>query len=158
MHWSLLWQRPLWAWFSQSWSMDLGVGLPTHHDVKLIETNHATQDGRTKNIMCRHQVGRLLTCRSGIHEGMFRGAIGKSKERCKRTRKRTAIQSITSTCFINPKNTATAVPDKGTYSRKNKPGIYPLDGVASFRDGPTSANSGRRQVAEVSPGIIDRCA
>ena len=56
--------------------MDLGIGLPTHYDVKLIETNHATQDGRKKNTQCRHQVGRLLECRSGIHEGMFWGAIG----------------------------------------------------------------------------------
>ncbi len=30
--------------------MDLGVGLPTLYDVKLIETNHATQDGRTTNV------------------------------------------------------------------------------------------------------------
>ena len=66
--------------------MDLGVGLPTHHDGKLIETNHATQDGRMKNAKCRRQVGRLLASRSGIHEEMFWGAIGNSKERCKRTR------------------------------------------------------------------------
>ncbi len=71
--------------------MDLGVGKPTHYDVKLIETNHATQDGRMKNAKCRHQVGRLLECRSGIHEEMFWGAIGNSKERCKRTRESTAI-------------------------------------------------------------------
>jgi len=37
------------AWFSLRWSMDLGVGLLTHHDVKLIETNHATWDGRITN-------------------------------------------------------------------------------------------------------------
>ena len=50
---SLLRQRPLWAWFSLSWTMDLGVGKPTHHDGKLIKTSHATQDGRRKNAKCR---------------------------------------------------------------------------------------------------------
>jgi len=70
--------------------MDLGVGLPTLYDVKLIETNHATQDGRMKNAKCRHQVGRLLVGRSGIHEEMFWGAIGNPKEDCKRTRECTA--------------------------------------------------------------------
>ena len=33
--------------------MDLGVGLPTHFDARLIETNQAAQDGRMKNAKCR---------------------------------------------------------------------------------------------------------
>ena len=71
--------------------MDLGVGLPTLYDVKLIETNHATQDGRMKNAKCRHQVGRLLVGRSGINEEMFWGAIRNPKEDFKLTREKTAI-------------------------------------------------------------------
>ena len=96
MHWlTAVGSEPLWAWFSLRWSMDLGIGLPMHYDVKLIKTSHATQDGRRKNTKCRQQVGRLLTCGSGIHEEMFWGAIGNSKERCKRTRKRTVINPLT---------------------------------------------------------------
>ena len=131
-------QKPLWAWFSLSWTMDLGVGKPTHHDVKMIKTNHATQDGRMKNAKCRpNRSGDSSSCRSGIHEGMFWGAIGYSKERCKRTRERTAINHIDIDLFHLPRHAALTVFDKGTYSPRNKPGNHPLDRVASFRDGPT---------------------
>jgi len=51
--------------------MDLGVGLPTHHDGRLIGTNHATQDGRMKNTRCRHQVGRLLEAGARSTKGCF---------------------------------------------------------------------------------------
>ena len=42
-------QGPLWAWFSLSPTVDLGVGLPTNRDVGVIETSRVPQDGRTTN-------------------------------------------------------------------------------------------------------------
>ena len=39
--------EPPWAWFSLRPTVDLGVGTLTYRDVGLIETNHATRDGRT---------------------------------------------------------------------------------------------------------------
>ena len=54
--------------------MDLGARLLAPHDVKLIEANHATQDGRMKkNLRCRHLVGR--------HFSPFQGRINTLHER-----------------------------------------------------------------------------
>ncbi len=52
------------------------------------------QGGRITNIyVLTQQVGRLLTCRSRIHEEMFRGAIGKPKERLRSNPRKNRNQS-----------------------------------------------------------------
>ena len=82
--------------------MDPGIGTPADHDVGLIGTSRVSQGGRITNIYVpAEKVGCLLTCRSRIHEEMFRGAIGKPKERLRsnptKNRNQSTEQRVSST-------------------------------------------------------------
>ena len=67
--------------------MDLGDGLLTHYDVKLIETNHATQDGRMKNAKCRpNRSGDSSYAGAGSTKRCFGVQSENQKNDCDRTR------------------------------------------------------------------------
>lgn len=79
--------------------MDLGTGLPVHHDGKLIGTNQTPQDGRMKNAKCRpYRSGDSSNAGAGSTKSFFGVQSEASKERCARTRKRTVINPLTNAC------------------------------------------------------------
>ena len=94
--------------------MDLDVALLTYRDVGLIETNHATQDGRTTNVY-------VPTKKSGDSShagaGSTKGCLGVQSENQKNVaiepEKEPYFNPNALLSFHRPQNTEVTVPDKG---------------------------------------------